>query len=443
MNIRGHRRPNVVPITAPSFPTPPQPHIYRKIAYTFAAFTVLIIIAVLWLSSVRAEVNVKVKRTVIKYDGTVEIAKAPSSGQIAGRVVQGTFDSGMQAFDVQENTSTAAVPVTTEERASAPVTLPTTSVTATDEKVVARGTVRVINKYSRPQTLVKSTRLLTSDNKLYRIDKTISIPSKGEVSVGVYADKAGSEYAIGPTQFTIPGLWIDLQKFIYAVSDDAFVGTPGVGTVQPEIAPKPVAVKPAAPAAGASTSTKIVTEGNLRDAESVLKDAAFEQAKRTLAAELGETKFTGVVYFTKLIDKKFTVKAGDRADRFMASVKLDVTAVYYPPEDMSAFIRGKLKEKIPEGREFLPFNDQSVRYALESADAKSESASIHVSSDAEYRLTSASPALQKAAVAGKSKDEAIAALQALEGVDSVKVIMHPSWMSKIPTLKDHIDLKVE
>jgi hypothetical protein len=42
MTLRGSRRPHVVPITAPSFPTAPRTNIYRNIAYSFIAFTVIV-----------------------------------------------------------------------------------------------------------------------------------------------------------------------------------------------------------------------------------------------------------------------------------------------------------------------------------------------------------------------------------------------------------------
>ncbi|MFA6429601.1 MAG: hypothetical protein WCV84_03850 [Patescibacteria group bacterium] len=437
MTIRGSRRPHVVPITAPSFPTPPQPHIYRKIAYTFAAFTVLIILAVLWLTSVRAEILVRVKRSPLKLDTTVEIAKTPASGQLPGRIVQGTFDSSVHEFTV---TDTASSTAPTEPTAGTPVpaSLPTPESEVDNASFVAKGTVRLINKYSRPQTLVKTTRLLTADNKLYRIDKTVVVPSGGEVAVGVYADKPGREFAIGPTKFTIPGLFIDLQTFIYAQSDTAFEAVPAG-------APVPVATVPvsaSAPLVDAKPK-KIVTANAIADAQKSLVDAAFEQAKRTLAAEMADTRYNEVVYATRILDQKINVKAGQAADSFLASLKLEVTAVYYPTDDMSALIRLRMKEKIPEGRELLPFDDKSAKYEIESSDIKNEKALIHVLVDAEHRLTSTNPALQKAAVAGRKKDEVISTLKQLEGVEDVQIKMRPSWISKIPTLKDHIEIKVE
>ena len=108
MSIRGSKRPSVVPITAPSFPTQPRPYVYRKIAYTFIACTVLMVIAVLWLSSVRANVVVQAKHERISLDGSVDIAKNPQSGQLPGRVVQITLEK-IQEFEVKDPQSSAAI----------------------------------------------------------------------------------------------------------------------------------------------------------------------------------------------------------------------------------------------------------------------------------------------------------------------------------------------
>ena len=91
MNSVRPRRPGSVHISAPSFPVGVRPSVYRRIAYTFIGLTVIVVLGVLWLTSVRAEVLVKLKRDAVRLDGVVEVAKAPTDGQIPGRVVQGTY----------------------------------------------------------------------------------------------------------------------------------------------------------------------------------------------------------------------------------------------------------------------------------------------------------------------------------------------------------------
>ena len=433
MSIRGSKRPSVVPITAPSFPTQPRPYVYRKIAYTFIACTILMVIAVIWLSSVHATIVVQAKHERIALDGLVEVAKVPQAGQLPGRVLQIALEK-RQEFEVKDasaapSSATTSAPVIQTEAASS---------TLSDSQITARGEVRIINNYSRAQTLVETTRLFTVDQKLYRIDKTITIPAGGEVRVNVYADQPGSRFVIGPTKFTIPGLWKDLQKFIYAQSDSAFVAGRSAATKR---ASPPSLPTPTSPAA--ATARKTVTSENIAEAQALLKDALLEQAKKALSADTTDQRFGEVVYVVKVIDAKANVSPGQAADTFLASLKLDVTAIYFSREDMLALIRTKLKERVPEGREFLPFGDQDIVYVGTNASSRTETASIQVHASADYRLTATSPLLQKSVIAGKSKQEALILLRAIEGVQNVTIDVHPSWMSKVPALKDHIEMKVE
>jgi hypothetical protein len=426
------RRPGSVHINAPSFPTISQPSIYRRIAYTFIALTVIIVLAVLWLTSVKAEVLVKVKRDRVRLDGVVEVAKEPKSGQIPGRVVHGAYEK-VQEFPVL---GAAGEPIDPSKTPAVTTPVPA-PVPVVNEAVIAKGTVRIVNKYSKSQTLVKTTRLLTSDNKLYRIDAQVVIPPGGEVSVGAYADKPGSQFVLtGPQKFTIPGLFVDVQQYIYAESDAPFRAVPQDSASIPEpVNPTPT---PTTPKAG-----KPVTQADLDRAEKTLTDTVVNQAMKALAAEVGSTTNLEVVYVVKVVDRKFMVRPGDIAENFLASVKLDVTAVYYGKEDMQTLVRSRLRERVPAGREFLPFDSGAVTYSLESSDLTQEIASIRVSADAAYRLSPASPLLQKSVIAGKSKSEAESLLRAVEGVESVEVKIQPGWIDSVPSLKDRIDLKVE
>ena len=79
----------------------------------------------------------------------------------------------------------------------------------------AHGSVVIYNEYnSSPQTLVATTRLESSDGKIFRLTKNIVVPGTtvvggspqpGAIEAEVVADQAGSEYNIDQTKFTIPG----------------------------------------------------------------------------------------------------------------------------------------------------------------------------------------------------------------------------------------------
>lgn len=420
-----HRRPGSVHISAPSFPVGVRPSVYRRIAYTFIGLTVVVILGVLWLTSVRAEVVVHLKRDAVRLDGVVEVAKEPRAGQIPGRVVQGTF------------TKTREYAVAGESgQPSDPTKEPVAPEPPPSNDVQARGTVKIINTYSREQPLVRTTRLLTPDGKLYRIDETVRVPAGGEVTVEAYADKAGREFVLTqPTKFTIPGLFVDLQTFIYAETVGPFeavpLGTPGTAGVAP---PARSAVSP---------NARPVSYEDLDRAKKSLTDEILNEAMQSLANQVENRESMEVVYVVKVADESKNANVGQVTDSFLYSIKLDVTAVYYSKDDMQALVRSRLRERVPQGREFLPFTGGAVTYSLESADPSSEVAAMRVTADANYRLSPTSPLLQKSVIAGKSVTEAKSLLESIDGVERADITVRPSWLGSLPALKDRIELSIE
>ena len=84
----------------------------------------------------------------------------------------------------------------------------TDSSSSTTEK--ARGTIVIYNDFSaEAQSLVATTRLESPDGKIFRLQKSITVPGKttspGAIEAEVVADQSGDVYNIDPTTFTIPG----------------------------------------------------------------------------------------------------------------------------------------------------------------------------------------------------------------------------------------------
>lgn len=97
----------------------------------------------------------------------------------------------------------------------------------------ASGSVTVFNAYSdKPTRLIKNTRFESPDGLVFRIPASIEVPGKkgstpGQITVTVFADQAGAQYNIGPTErFTVPGLKSTPEMYsgIYARSTTAFDG---------------------------------------------------------------------------------------------------------------------------------------------------------------------------------------------------------------------------
>jgi tRNA threonylcarbamoyladenosine biosynthesis protein TsaE len=149
---------------------------------------VVIVLGVLWLTSVKANVAIKVKRGTVPLSGTVEIAKSPVSGQMPGRVLVDTFTK-IQEYTVADlaGTSSVTLPSDPSGRATATTTAPAVPApTVPDDQLVAKGTVRLINKYSKAQPLVRTTQLVTEDGKITMVQGLVR-------AIGVH------EAALSPT----------------------------------------------------------------------------------------------------------------------------------------------------------------------------------------------------------------------------------------------------
>jgi hypothetical protein len=308
-------RPSSRTVARDPFPRPPAPALYRNIAFSFLGLTVLVVFGVLWLSSVRARVMVLVKSDTTSAQAMVEVSQSPEQGQLRGKVVKGNFDK-MQEFGVKDHSGEPQLA----------------------QDVEVNGTVKVINNYSRQQTLVKNTRLLTSDGRLYRLDKTVVLDPKESVTVTAHSDAKGRQYVLQPGEkFTIPGLWIDLQKWIYAEAVSGFTG-------------------------GQLANKNVVTQLDVSDAQKALEDAVYEQAVKTLTAEAGAPADWKAYFTKKVIEKKTNVTPGQSSDNFLASVKLEVTGVFFPKSDMEALVRQKLRERLPDGRDLVNFDSNAITY---------------------------------------------------------------------------------
>jgi len=151
-------------------------------------------------------------------------------------------------------------------------------------KAKASGTITISNAYSaQGQTLIKNTRFLTPDGKIYRIDKQIVVPgmsgqTPGTLDVTVYADAPGSSYNVQSSTFTVPG----------------FKGTPRYAKFT---------AKTKTPIAGGSEGIqKVVSENDIKQTRANLT----ELLRKKLLAEAEAEHPRGTVLFADAVFYTFT-----------------------------------------------------------------------------------------------------------------------------------------
>ncbi len=175
------RRASPPPPTSAPEPTPSRPR--RRFPW-FTAFVVLLIIA----GSIGA----------LFYFTSSMVEVTPTTARAAAT---GSFTAAKSAGDLPFEVITA------EKIASQTVTGSGTKAVSSE----AKGSLTVYNSQTVAQKLIANTRFQAASGQIFRIRSPITIPAAkngtpGSATVTAYADKPGSEYNIGPSSFTLPGL---------------------------------------------------------------------------------------------------------------------------------------------------------------------------------------------------------------------------------------------
>lgn len=349
--------------------------------------TFFLLLAVLYLSVSRATITVIANPKVIAVDAVVEAVPNPSAdGQLSGVVVQ-------QSFETQKV-----------------ITLPEGGATPTQEK--AGGMVTIINESAAAQTLVATTRLLSKDGVLFRIESAVNVPARGQVDVLARADVPGLGGEIGPTQFTIPGLPESLQGTIYAVSVE--------------------------PMTGGISYKRVLSQKDIDDAVSLVSTALFDEAKSTLSANVDRAVFSGDSYSMSVVSQSASVPAGTETGSFTVALKIDVTAVYYDANAVKRYALSQLYARVPEGYAAEGVSTDAVQITVKEASVARGTAVLGVYLEGEAMIAESSQVLSKDRFVGRAPNEVLTLLRASDAVKDASVSFTPFWLERIPTLKDHI-----
>ena len=376
---------------------PPEPvarpplRLYRHIAVSFVVLVALILLAVLYVSTVQATIRVRPVAEVVKANLLLDVVKIPTQPtEVRGRVVSGTLGKS-ETFAANGEGAKQA-------------------------EGTARGTITVKNSSGTSQALVVNTRFLSKEGVLFRLDQAVTVPANGSVQAKAHADKPGVSGDIAPTTFTIPGLNESRQKQVTGESTAAFTG--GVRMV------------------------KAISQEEINAAVAKLKGTLEEDAKAMLRETVNHL-YTGEVFQTEVTQEKASVDPGIEADNFSVDMTVKVSGVFFDKKTVEDLAVARLYQSLGAGRTFAAINFQSLQTSADKVDLAGEQASIQVYLDGRAVPSAASQALDPARFVGKSGAE-VKSMLVVEGVAlDVQVELSPFWVRRVPRLKDHIYIEIE
>ncbi len=292
---------------------------------------------------------------------------------------------------------------------------PATGTKTVGEEVA--GKVVIVNNYSKNQPLVATTRLLSPDNKLFRINKTINVPAGGSVEVEIYADKPSKNMAIKPTKFTIPGLWSGLQDKIYAESKESFVYR--------------------------EKTDKYITQEDVDNALVNIQKVLVEKAEKEFGTDY--KNFNNVIYS---IDESSIIfktdgEVGEKKKEFSASARGRINVVAFSGVELSKIAKKKLLAITPNTKELLNFSKENIFYNLKRFDYEDKSASISASFDGAMKVKDGVGLIDRKKIISLSQSQLEDYLDSFKEIAGYEIDFSPNFMKRVPNLVDRIFIKIK
>lgn len=288
----------------------------------------------------------------------------------------------------------------------------------------ATGSVTLYNNWSQEQPLAATTRLLSESGVLFRIPERVDVPAGGSVTTPIVADEPGAGGEIGPSRFTLPGLWQGLQDKIYAISTE--------------------------PTTGGVVGVTVLTEDDIRTAENTLKERAEEATRGAmLALEIPQKGFTLAEHSIQhaITKTERDAEPGEQVESFTMSQTEEVTGVFLDMDTLQTIMRQKLSENLTSAiapRDQYALTDEMVTVTFTFPDETITlpyEMTVVIAGNA--MLTEDAEALKANQIVSYSRPRIEEYFADVEGVASVDVRFSPFWVTRAPANPNQITVKVQ
>ncbi|MBU4216892.1 hypothetical protein L6270_03625 [Candidatus Parcubacteria bacterium] len=376
--------------------------IYKKIAYFFALLLMAVGAAVFYFTFIH-----------------VKIVLIPSQERISNNAIFDVLDAEKNQ-NVDEAVGEKVIGVVKETAVSFSKTYPATNEEVLGKEVI--GKVRLVNNYIKNQPLVASTRLLSTDGKLFRLKNTVDIPVNGSVEAEIYADDSSPEMAIGASKFTIPGLWAGLQDKIYAESSEAAIYQQKV--------------------------KKSISEDDIRNGVKDLKQELLNNAKKEVNDSY--SNYDKIIY---KIDENSIIttvnnKVGEEISEFQIGMEAKVVVVAFSNKIFAEIAKDKLMKSLADNKELVSFDSENINYSLNNFNVENGTANVGASFEGMVTLKDNSNVIDKEKLIGLNKDQVNAYLNDIDKTGNLDLAGHeiqfyPSFITKIPALIEPGRIEIE
>lgn len=298
-----------------------------------------------------------------------------------------------------------------------------------DVNEFATGKVTIYNEYSSsPQTLVASTRLVSSTGQLFRITETVIIAGatieggkiiSNSTIVNVKAAKPGSDSNIGSTTFSIPGFkGTDKYLSFYGESKEKMTG-------------------------GFTGERVVVTEKDITEAKKKVENEFLPQAAEGLQAKIPEDLIVLEDSFdASLITLDINAQPQDPKNSFTINAVAVARTFLIREEDINNAIAYQFINSLEYSKEFELSDSRNINYTVKEIDYTKGYVEFTMKVDQIFNKKLDAMAILDE-IRGKDEIEVRRILSRKSELERAEVRFWPFWVKRIPNNIEDIEIKVE
>jgi hypothetical protein len=271
------------------------------------------------------------------------------------------------------------------------------------------GRIKLVNNYSKPQKLVKTTQLQAANGVIVRTNDEVEIPASGSASVNVYPKDPASFKPIEPGHLTIIKLWPQLQSQIYGeVTDRLAVNTGG--------------------------EVFYISENDINRAKKEIIDSAVNSYALKSGISAGIIK-------GELVSYELDRKLGDETKTFTMTATVRLKIYQANETDLAQLIKRKVQKMDLKGLSADSIDLSQVNYNI--LDVAKDTVTVKVSYPLKAYLTEGNEMLDKNRFTEKTAAEIRAWAAQTSVIKNIEVIISPYWRDKTPKSPKRIKIIIQ
>ena len=361
---------------------------YKKIAVTFIVLTAILAIIVVYFSLSKAEIAIVPSKMLETKEFSIKIPISNSTSTSALLTAQTATQELelVESFEV-ENFRT--------------------------ENGRANGKITITNKNTSPQVLIATTRFLNPDGMLFRLKNQVVVPANSEVLAEIQADELGPKYDIGPAPFSIPGLSESLQKKIYGTTKEPITGgLKKIGTLTAE---------------------------EITKAQQKITNSLDNKIAEKLNIEKDENKI--ILINKEILEENLSNKEGDEVEKFSISLKIKTDIIEINKEKLITWVKNQYQQELSDNDEIINYDLDKFTYTLQ--DTALTYVNLKTSLPAYVLGTLDLANFNKKKLYGMDEKALQTFFDQYPNISAIEVKFWPFWVRTVPSMNDHIEIKIK